>query len=402
MLTETSDFLELDYNNIAKLLVSPELHIKSEIEVFNAANDWVSYSMNERKNFAKGLLEKVRLHLLSDHTLKHILNKTTSFTAINECVALLKKALASKNILDESKSTSKYKNRFCNQNKFNILVCSGYNYNMYLKVMYQVNGSNLNDVKVLPMTKERRLAESVCVKGEVYLLGGFDADQNWVASVDKYSTVTNDWNEVADLHDDRLWFCACSLMNTIFVIGGIGDGGRTSSCLALNIKDYKWKNIAEMKVARTSAACEVFEGNVIVAGGSGDGPVDVWGLKSVESYDITGNEWTPMPNMIKGKSGHCLVAVKNKLFVIATFKDGCEVFDNVCKKFVALKTSPIMSKVITANFFKAIAIGSKIVVFEEKRSSVKCYDVDKDEWCLEVCDVKKSLSQFCCVKVSSY
>ena len=44
-----------------------------------------------------------------------------------------------------------------------------------------------------------------------------------------------------------------------------------------------------------------------------------------------------MPNMVNSHCFHSLVAVKDKLFVISDKKFSCEVFDEVCKKFVTLK-----------------------------------------------------------------
>ena len=69
MVIETQCFLELDYNIIAKILVSSDLSIHSELEVFNAANNWLKHNSKDRGKFAKQLLLKVRLPLLSDHAL---------------------------------------------------------------------------------------------------------------------------------------------------------------------------------------------------------------------------------------------------------------------------------------------------------------------------------------------
>ena len=79
-----------------------------------------------------------------------------------------------------------------------------------------------------------------------------------------------------------------------------------------------------------------------------------------------------MPNMINSHSLHCLV--KDKLFVIGRRRDICELFDNVCKVFIALKTC-FTDYILT----DAMSIGNRIVVLQEIRSSVIFYDVDKNE-----------------------
>ena len=103
-----------------------------------------------------------------------------------------------------------------------------------------------------------------------------------------------------------------------------------------------------------------------------------------------------MPKTIYSHSYHNLVVVKNKLFVIGNDTDYCEVFDSVCKKFVYLKHPPCI------NYNKSVAIGNKIVVFQENRSTILCYDVGKDEWSIESCEITKSLQDFTCLKLPCY
>ena len=67
---ETHNFLELDYTLFAKVLGSSNLRLDSELEALKAADGWVSYNYDERWKFAKDLLLKIRLHLLSDRALK--------------------------------------------------------------------------------------------------------------------------------------------------------------------------------------------------------------------------------------------------------------------------------------------------------------------------------------------
>ena len=404
MLTETDNFLELDYLAVSKILGSSELHITSELEVFNAANEWLGYNIEERRELAKQLLQIVRLPFLSDHALQYLLKQTSFFTANYECVAIIKETLDKKAISINKKASVILTNRFCNQTNFNILVCGGClrNYNQELKNVCQIDGNNLETVNNFqPMIKERQLAEAVCLKGDVYVFGGLDHRFRPIMSVEKYSYSTNTWNIVAGMFDERKRFCACAFMKKIFIIGGcyLEDGTHnvTNSCLQFNTKHNTWKEVSGMNEVRSTAACAVFEGNVIVAGG--------WNyyvniMSSVESYDVIADKWSAMPNMIKYRNGHSLVVVKNKLFVIGSIEDGCELFDSTCKKFVDLKLPLIDSFFLTyTDFSEVIAIGSKIIVFGSNKNSVLCYDVEKDEWSQEPCDVTKSMSGFSCVKV---
>ena len=58
-------------------------------------------------------------------------------------------------------------------------------------------------------------------KGEVYLFGGRDLNNNWMMFVEKYSPSTKVWNEIADKYDEFNLYCACSFKDKIFSISGL-------------------------------------------------------------------------------------------------------------------------------------------------------------------------------------
>ena len=76
-------------------------------------------------------------------------------------------------------------------------------------------------------------------------------------------------------------------------------------------------------------------------------------------------------------------------------KKNCEVFDNVCRKFVALKP-------YTFDLNKAMSIGNKIVIFQHCKSSLFLLDVNKYKWTEESFEITKDLRGFECVKMPQY
>ena len=389
IVVESKNFLELEFNIVAKILASSELSIHSELEVFNAANGWLGYNIGERREFAKNILLKVRLSLLSDHALTHVLNNTSSSTCIDDCRAMIKNALDEKEVFIGSNASVHTSYRFCHQDKFSMLYCGGFENNKVGNKVLQVDGSNLKTVKVLPtMMQKRRFSEAVCLKGDVYVFGGFGDNNKWITAVEHYSPNTNAWNKVADMIDNRRDYCVCGLMDNVFIIGGYDS----NSCLQFDTKKYEWKEVARMNEARSVAACTVFEGNVIVAGGVAGGINNQDTLRSVESYDVIADEWSPMANMIREKSHYRLLVAKSNLYAIGSGYEGFEMYDKICKKFVDLK----LPKESYITLFAATSIGSKIIVFLEE-SAIACYDVDDGKWTEETCDV--AIFQFSCVNV---
>ena len=406
MVVESPNFLELEFNIVATILASSELSLHSEFEVINAANSWLKDNSKERNKYAKQLLLLVRLPLLSDRAFENILDNPSSFTENNECVDLLEDILINKENFFKNKSSKYYTSRYCNQNIFNILICGGSDdENETVSSFKQIDGNTLENVKVLPsMLEYRWFPEATCSKGEVYVFGGDNSNKDVVCfrgslvmSLEKYSPSTNTWSKVADMFDNRAYYCVCAYMDKIFVIGGFSASvlDTTNSCLQFNTEDKSWKEVAEMNEARYNAACSVFEERIVVSGGQ---DINGFELNTVESYDVIANKWSSMPSMIHSQSSHSLVVVKSKLFVIGSVVDNCEVFDDKIKIFVSIKSPPALND----DFNPAISMGNKIVVFSHNTPTICCYDVDRNEWSEVPCEGAEHQSVFYCVKLPKY
>ena len=402
MLVETQNFLHLDFSIVAEILGNSELDIHSEVEIFDAVITWLKNKSEKRNNYAKQLLTKVRLSLLSEHALKYVLDEVLLFSEDDGFVNILKTVLDNNSINSQNRSKICLTSRYCNQNKYNMIICGGYDDRLEKVVskVQQIDGNDLNKVKDLDqLTCEREFFEAVCLKGEVYIFGGRNNAGNLVKSVERYSPSTNEWTEVSNMFDERRNFCGCAFINKIFIFGGSFyniDGyplSTTSSCLEFNTKHNNFREVSEISTSRRCAACVVFQGNIVVLGGIDNNENY---LNTVESYDVFADKWFPMPNTINSKFLHNLLVVKDKLFVVGRGTENCEVFDNVCRKFIALKPHPRIT------YSKCVQIGNKIIVFQQNRSSIVCYDVERDEWSEELCELTKDLFDFSFTKFPKY
>ena len=215
------------------------------------------------------------------------------------------------------KSSLWYKTRFCTNNKFNFLYIGGCdNIENNLQHVNKLS-DGLKTIKTNNMDQGRVHHKAVCVKGEVFVFGGYDDSFSYINSVDRYSFSTNEWKKVAcmpnTLSRKRFTFCVSAFMEKVFVIGG-RTAGSTNSCLQFNTTNFKWKSTAEMNTFRQYAASTVYGGKVVASGGC-----DRQGqlLSSVESYDVFADVWTPMASMTKRKAQHCSVVVKTRCLLSA-------------------------------------------------------------------------------------
>ena len=402
MFVESLNFLELEFTFVAKILRSSNLEITSELEVFEGADTWLRYNKIKRSKFAKDLLLKVRLPLLSDHAVNHILQKPSVFNEIDECVIILKKVLESKEYFYPRKFIDFYTNRYCNQKSFNILICGGFNYkfNETSQRIHELDVIDFKNGKDLPSMIERRSdPTAVFLKGEIYVYGGYQR-MEYKDSIEKYSPRTKSWKKVSKLQDHRVEFCSCVLIDKIYVIGGREDlenWNALNSCLEYDVKGNEWRETAAMNEARYIAACTVFQGKIVVSGGCFE---DFRGLdiilNTVEVYDHVANSWSYMPEMVEGTGHHSLVAIKNKLYAFGW--STLEVFGVLSNIFVSVK---LPEKIFnTFRYFGvAIAVEKKIFLFGNKLSVVECYDPDKDEWSTKYSDLTKDFNSCSFVKV---
>ena len=404
MVTKFNNFLQLDFVFVAKIISSSELEITSELEVMNAADEWVRYNYAERSKFAEDLLLKVRLHLLSDHVLKHLslesynTRSSSVFKKNYQCILLIKNSLQNKDLVYQNKSFRYYMTRYCNQNKFHILICGGMNTttnNVDFNVV-QVDGEKLDSIKLLTQLPKCEYIQVLNVNDTFYSF--IESNDKQETNVQVYCSTTDSWKKVIKISRDLEEFSLCTFMNNIFVIGGRNvNNGATHSSFELNTVNYKKKYIKRINEARNYAASTAFEGKIVVSGGyinANDRS------NTVEAYDHVANTWSYMPNMIYGRYNHRLVAVRNKLYVFGGRTEQFEVFDSLTNKCSLLKTPSSLQNRDTFRIGGAISIGNKILIFRENSPKFTYFDIDKADWFEETFVVTKDVESFLCLKMA--
>ena len=370
MVAETENFLGLDFSLVKKIFQSSKLHITSELEVFHAANDWISYKPEERFNLAKDLLLTVRLPLLSDQVLKCLISGSSSICKDIQCKILLENILQKNTNLLSQLPKNMFEIRYCNHELFNILTLKKYGN------LIQLSGKdfkrNRPAIKNIKLSKFKSIVKGFCIKGDIYVIMKRNIK---LMIIKKYSQISNTWKAVGDLKR-RQDFCASALIDKINIFGGMNSSFDVcSSCVQYDTNTKKRKEIAQMNRKRWLAASTTYEGKIVVSGGmSDDQEADI--TNTVEIYDHIANKWKYMPNMLEERFYHSLVSIKSKLFVIGTFHTG-EVYDKVTNRFTFIKPSTITV------FDKAVqttSIGNKIIVFTGNESTVMIYDTDKNKW----------------------
>ena len=91
------------------------------------------------------------------------------------------------------------------------------------------------------MNEHRKQPKVICVKDEVYVLGGlrypfYNLEKNdYICSAEKYSASTNTWEIVDNMFVQDDSFGACSFMDSVYVIEG-----SSNRCMKFNEEAQKW------------------------------------------------------------------------------------------------------------------------------------------------------------------
>ena len=148
--------------------------------------------------------------------------------------------------------------------------------------------------------------ESSCVVGAgncLYVFGGRPLEASeYVAKAERFDTVENKWEEIADMQQERGGAFGVATQGKIFVAGGKGRGNRLlETCEMYNVSTNEWQFLASLKTPRLLGSMVCLNGTLYVLGGS-----TKTGELTVESYDPTVSEWIqktsiPVDRIASGK-----------------------------------------------------------------------------------------------------
>ena len=337
------EFLQLEAKEIERWILSDEITVNEEADVFKIILDWVNHRKSERKTAFEELFGHVRLGFLSRDCLEDVV--TNELVRENSaCVKLvMDAAMKMATFLDEDhllQSPRKGqetrvivarggKYTFCYIPEENLWKClpdglrdKNASSNQMIKFRDQLFffGRHENTERYDPafnvwseLNLRRDYSKLVVLKGEIYavsdsiiekynvkrctwetlisscqgyrknacviaagshlyLFGGRirSIREEYVAKAQRFDTVENKWEEIADMHEGRSDAFGVATENKIFVAGGLRSGTKLKTCEMYNTSTNEWQLVANLNVPRSCGSMVCLNGKLYVLGGEND------------------------------------------------------------------------------------------------------------------------------------
>ena len=326
---DLNSLYELKIQEFSELLSYSELRISSELELFNAAVDWINYKPKERSEHMNGLLKLIRLPLLSDKILTHVIKAHKLCKHCINCKYTIDKAIKSKHSCTNKTSSINFQNRYysCQFEKSQIMFVGGIEDILeptrgYAQTasLYTIDGINLIHSKTTSnMNQQRNNCKTALIGSKLYCFGGADYKYNNLQSCEVYCRKSDTWSLLAPFPGVCMHYCCvCSFMNKIYVFKDLF----CSNWVYDPIQNI-WKKIKNCNIKRLNASCTVFQGQCAVIGGTSN---DNLIMKSVETYDHYLDKWSFLANMQQKRYDAGVVTKGNRFYVIGGFRNHtCEV-----------------------------------------------------------------------------
>ena len=291
-------FYKLNLKDFCKILSCTELQMSSELELFNAAVDWINYKPKQRKKHMSTLLKFIRLPLLSDKILTDVIKKHKFCKHCINCSYTIDKAIKNKTNCADKSSNTQFQNRYymCQFERNQIIKVGGADYNHNVKQdssYYRIEGYNFIKPRTISkMQQQRYNCKTAVIATKVYCFGGTDSNRKYIDTCEVYCRKTDSWSSIVPLSCSvSTCYSVCAFMGKIYLFGDLWDRN-----WVYDPTRNDWNKITTCIEKRHYTSCTVFRGQCLVIGGrSGNNYVKE--LRSVEKYDHYLEKWSFLANM---------------------------------------------------------------------------------------------------------
>ncbi|XP_068438132.1 kelch-like protein 40b [Clinocottus analis] len=364
LISRDEEFFQLLPSELAAILANDNLNVETEETVFEALMNWMSRDTESREKDLSGLLDCVRLRLVSEDYLKEKVekHKLISFNPeLQQKLQLIRDAHAGK--MPELKKSKKENggaekdgDKEDEEEEEDLLpgiLNDTLRFGMFVRnLILLVNEAGAvaydpagNDCFVASLSTQvpKNHTSLVTKENQIFVAGGlFFDEQNkedpLCSYFLQYDPATADWLGMPPLPSPRFLFGLGEAENSIFVLGGreLKEQEHTlDSVLVYDRQSFKWGESEPLPYPVYGHATTSHNDVVYVIGGKGDSKSC---LKKMCAYDARKFEWKELAPMKVARSLFGVTVHKDKIYVAAGvtdtgLTDSVEVYDIATNKW---------------------------------------------------------------------
>jgi kelch-like protein 8 len=314
---KNEEFLSLSGEDLASLLDSDDVNVRSEEDVYRAVETWLAVRTEERVAHLPALIKVVRLPLLS----------TAFLTEQVEANPFVRRSLECRDYLDDAKNFHLMPDKFwqSEDRRFHPRKST-------VGMLFAVGGRGaigepFSSVECYDfrtnswhegpeLCSRRRHVGVAYLDGRLYAVGGHDGHQH-LNSVECYDPKQGVWHYVQPMKTLRRGIAVGAIGGPMYAVGGLDDVNCYRTVERYDPQSDEWTEVCSLRSPRGGVGVATL-GKYLYAAGGNDGSAS---LQTVERYDPHVNKWTEVAPMSKRRAGVGVVALNGYLYAVGGFDD---------------------------------------------------------------------------------
>ena len=372
---EHEDFLNLTLKEVEEWILSDEIRVRGEEDVFQAVVKWAEKrGSGDREKFFD-LFRHVRLIYLSRNYVLNEIFPHPLVTNDKACTAF---------VLDAVKDVSSGSEecffaqapRNCLKTTEDCLVVSA-DTKTLCYVPYENKWYQMAD------KAKSSFHSASAYHGKVYINNKRGVDY----AIERFDPAVNSWAHLTSYSGEMSHFSAAIVyfQGSLYVIGGKKKGEVANCVHKYNADTNLWQEVAPMNVSRFLLCAVADKDNIYAIGGKANKQI----LDVVERFDSKMNSWCRVASMLEKKLLPCVAILNARVFLFGGFTnisplDLCsriEMYDPTSNMWTAIQGISAPTYFFGVTSFK----GSVYVIGSQTQESpdilsLRIYDVEKNEW----------------------
>lgn len=293
---KNQEFFQLDSFQLSNLLMSDDLNVPNEQEVFHALMAWIQFDPDNRKKFIPDLLALVRLPLLQP---SFIVDHVEALCGANECQQLVMEAFKWHLIPGRRSQISTQRTRPRKSTIGKLLAVGGMDGHKGA-ISIESYEPRLDKWTLLKNMPARRLQFGVAVMDDKLIIVGGRDGLKTLNTVECFDLTAMTWGSIVPpMGTPRHGLGVAFLEGPLYAVGGHDGWSYLATVERWDPASRTWNYVAPMASMRSTAGVAVLGSRLYVIGGR-DGSVC---HRTVECYDPHTNRWTLRAPMNKRRGG---------------------------------------------------------------------------------------------------